>query len=86
MTQLSTRMTIQDLGDDDVDLIVEYDYWSRSGELLIYGAEACIGDERKPVWHLLSMRQRDILEDSCRDDYVDRMDGARETRYEARAY
>lgn len=82
MTQLSTRMSLPEYGDDELDLIVEYEYNRRARELSISGCDADIAGSRVPCWHLLSMRQRDIIEDRCREDYVDRMDAVREQRYE----
>lgn len=81
MTQLSTRMSIPAYGDDDLDLIVEYEYNRRAKELSISSCDADIAITRVPVWHLLTMRQRDTIEDRCREDYVDRMDAVREQRY-----
>lgn len=82
MTQLSTRMAIPAYGDDELDLVVEYEYTARSRELGIMGCDVDIRGERLPCWHLLTMRQRDSIEDQCRTDYTDRMDAHRESRYE----
>jgi len=85
MTQLSTRTVIPAYGAGDLDIVVEYEYDRRSKELYIDSCDACINTERVPVWHLLTIRQRDTIEDECRQHYVDLMDAARESRYEERS-
>lgn len=84
MTQLSTRMAIPAYGDDELDLVVEYEYSPRSMELCIFGCDVDIRSERLPCWHLLTMRQRDSIEDQCRTDYTDRMEAVAEQKYEDR--
>lgn len=73
MTTLSTRVSINELG-DDLEISVEYEYLARHRELFIQSATT--DDHQQEVWHLLSQNQRWRIEEECVEDYGDRTAGA----------
>lgn len=84
---LSTRLEVQELGPGEIELTCDYDYSRRHRELMVHNCFTRILGTEIDVWHKLTQQQRAVIEEQCVEDYVDRMDAAREQRYEElRAY
>lgn len=81
---LSTRMTVPELGDDEVELSVDYDYNRRHRELTLHNCLTVICGAEIDVWGKLTQTQQWEIEERCEQDYIDRMEAAVEQRYEER--
>lgn len=66
----ATLSTRAEIGDDDLELTVEYSYEGSPRELVV---ESCDADG-VIVWNLLTEKQRRRIEDECVEDYYDRME------------
>lgn len=73
MNTLTTHIEIPTLGPGEIEVEVDY---TTDGELLVHDANAVIGADRLPCWHLLSAMTRARIEEECTVDYRDRMESA----------